>query len=115
MFSAVLLVLVAVIVVLNVVLLSRLRGQYALESRLRDDLGRARQQQSEESRAQREELAGALQRFGGNTVHELDKIRTVVDQRLHALQIDNSAKLEQMRQTVDEKLQSTLETRLGES
>jgi DNA recombination protein RmuC len=46
---------------------------------------------------------------------QLENIRTMVDQRLLALQIDNSAKLEQMRQTVDEKLQTTLEARLGES
>ena len=34
---------------------------------------------------------------------------------LLSLQTENAAKLEQMRQTVDEKLQTTLETRLGES
>ena len=46
---------------------------------------------------------------------ELESIRTALDQRLAAIQSDNSARLEQMRLTVDEKLQSTLETRLGES
>jgi len=115
MFYAVLLAIAAAIVVLNLILLGRMRSRDALEIRLRDDIARSRQQQSEESRAQREELAMAMQRFGGNTVAELDKIRTVLDQRLHTLQSDNSARLEQMRQTVDEKLQSTLETRLGES
>ena len=34
---------------------------------------------------------------------------------LATLQQTNSAKLEEMRKTVDEKLQTTLETRLGES
>jgi DNA recombination protein RmuC len=38
-----------------------------------------------------------------------------VDDRLRAMQDDNATKLDQMRQTVDEKLQSTLESRLGES
>jgi DNA recombination protein RmuC len=46
---------------------------------------------------------------------ELADIRTTVDTRLANLQIENEKKLEQMRQTVDEKLQGTLETRLGES
>ena len=120
MFYAALFALLAVILVLNVILLTRLRAKPnpaipALEARLRDDIARARQQQAEESRAQREEIAATLQRAGGNTVAELEKIRAVVDQRLLALQTDNAAKLEQMRQTVDEKLQSTLETRLGES
>ncbi len=46
---------------------------------------------------------------------ELAEIRTTVDIRLANLQVENEKKLEQMRQTVDEKLQGTLETRLGES
>ncbi|MCL1920916.1 MAG: DNA recombination protein RmuC [Kiritimatiellaeota bacterium] len=41
--------------------------------------------------------------------------RKTLDARLDALAAQNAEKLEQMRQTVDEKLQSTLEKRLGES
>jgi DNA recombination protein RmuC len=43
------------------------------------------------------------------------EIRQTVDQRLHTLQRENAAKLDDMRQIVDEKLQATLEQRLGES
>lgn len=46
---------------------------------------------------------------------ESEQLRSVVDQRLHTLHVENEQKLEQMRQTVDEKLQGTLEARLGES
>ena len=46
---------------------------------------------------------------------KLDAVRKAVEERLETLRTENSAKLEQMRLTVDEKLQSTLETRLGES
>jgi DNA recombination protein RmuC len=46
---------------------------------------------------------------------QVEALRTTVDDRLRAMQDDNAAKLDQMRQTVDEKLQSTLEARLGES
>ena len=42
-------------------------------------------------------------------------MRATVEQRLDALRSDNAQKLEQMRATVDEKLQTTLEQRLGES
>ncbi len=42
-------------------------------------------------------------------------VRTAVEQKLASLQEGNEKKLEQMRATVDEKLQSTLEQRLGES
>jgi DNA recombination protein RmuC len=46
---------------------------------------------------------------------QVEALRTTVDERLRAIQDDNATKLDQMRQTVDEKLQSTLESRLGES
>ncbi|MDN3546074.1 MAG: DNA recombination protein RmuC [Roseateles asaccharophilus] len=45
----------------------------------------------------------------------LSLVQAAVDQRLGAIQQDNEKKLEQMRATVDEKLQATLEQRLGES
>lgn len=44
-----------------------------------------------------------------------DAIREALTLALDQLRKDNEAKLEQMRVTVDEKLQCTLETRLGES
>ena len=50
-----------------------------------------------------------------NMEEKLDKIRQTVEDRLLVLQKDNNDKLEQMRITVDEKLQGTLEKRLGES
>ena len=40
---------------------------------------------------------------------ELQGIRSTVNNRLQSIQVDNEKKLEQMRQTVDEKLQGTLE------
>jgi len=46
---------------------------------------------------------------------KLEQLRLAVEERLKALQEDNSKKLELMRQTVDEKLQGTLEKRLGDS
>jgi DNA recombination protein RmuC len=46
---------------------------------------------------------------------KVESLRTAVEQRLRDRQQDNATKLDQMRHTVDEKLQSTLETRLGES
>lgn len=126
MFSFLIVAVLAVILILNLLLLARVRSHDAFEARLRDDLSRGQQRQSEESRALREEVASSIQRFAGGVTQQLsgsreeaqkqlEAIRGVVDQRLHSLQTDNAAKLEQMRQTVDEKLQTTLETRLGES
>jgi DNA recombination protein RmuC len=43
------------------------------------------------------------------------EVRDTLNLQLAQLQASNTAKLDEMRQTVDEKLQSTLQTRLGES
>ena len=50
-----------------------------------------------------------------NMEEKLELIRRTVEDRLLYLQKDNADKLEKMRVTVDEKLQGTLEQRLGES
>ncbi len=46
---------------------------------------------------------------------QLQQVQDRVQEKLDTLQKGNEAKLEQMRQTVDEKLHDTLEKRLGES
>ncbi len=50
-----------------------------------------------------------------NMEEKLENIRKTVETRLEILQKDNNEKIEKMRVTVDEKLQGTLEKRLGES
>ena len=46
---------------------------------------------------------------------KLDNVRRTMETRISALQEDNGKRLEQMRQTVDEKLQKTLEDKLSKS
>ncbi|TFG43789.1 MAG: DNA recombination protein RmuC, partial [Syntrophobacterales bacterium] len=46
---------------------------------------------------------------------KLDALRLTMESRLQSMQASNTEKLDQMRNVVDEKLQSTLEKRLGES
>jgi len=62
-----------------------------------------------------ESFAEQIGRLGEQTEQRLEKLRSVVDERLKRIQEDNDKQLERMRSTVDEKLQSTLEKRLGES
>ncbi|MEG1849708.1 MAG: DNA recombination protein RmuC, partial [Oscillospiraceae bacterium] len=65
-----------------------------------------------------ERLAAVDKRFESFSVQseqKLDNMRTTVEHRLTALQDDNGKRLEQMRQTVDEKLQKTLNDRLAQS
>ena len=56
---------------------------------------------------QREQLAQFGERLGTLTL--------AIEQKLETLRTDNAQKLDQMRATVDEKLQATLDQRLGES
>ncbi|WP_426701113.1 DNA recombination protein RmuC [Rhodanobacter sp. Col0626] len=84
------------------------------------------QRLAEDARRSREETTLALNHFGEQqqqrlaalgAEHEkrMGEVRATLEAKLGAIQQDNAAKLEQMRATVDEKLQSTLETRLGQS
>jgi len=77
-------------------------------------------------RANREEAAHQLGAFGAAMQQQfaelarsiqtnLSEVRATLSTQLAALQQGNEAKLDQMRATVEEKLQSTLDARLGES
>ena len=80
------------------------RTQEKLEQLLRDEFSRNREEGATAAKSQREELGKSL-----------EGVRAVVDLRLKELQQDNAKQIDKMRATVDEKLQGTLEKRLGES
>jgi DNA recombination protein RmuC len=70
------------------------------------------------STSQQEQLSAfstQLKALSESNSRSLDSIRTTLDTRVKELQEENEKKLEEMRKTVDEKLQGTLEKRLGES
>ena len=73
---------------------------------------------SEAARTQRDAQSALHAKLGelaaGNSAHQ-DKLRASMETSLTTLSHSNEAKLEQMRQTVDEKLHATLHTRLTES
>ncbi|HVD95272.1 MAG TPA: DNA recombination protein RmuC [Candidatus Limnocylindria bacterium] len=71
---------------------------------LRDEFSRNREEAGAAAKNQREELTSSL-----------EGVRSAVDVRLRQLQEDNAKQIDKMRATVDEKLQGTLEKRLGES
>jgi DNA recombination protein RmuC len=80
------------------------RAQERAERMLREEMSRGREESAQTAKAQREELSASI-----------DKVRFIVDLRLKELQQDNAQQIDKMRATVDEKLQGTLEKRLGES
>ena len=102
------------LIVAVVVLLSRRGNQgvatelakrlETIDRSLRDEFSRNREEAGAVAKNQREELARSL-----------EGVRSIVDVRLRQLQDDNAQQIDKMRATVDEKLQGTLEKRLGES
>jgi DNA recombination protein RmuC len=56
-----------------------------------------------------------LQGLSDSNARRLSEVRMTMETQLAQLQQSNTAKLDEMRKTVDEKLQTTLEARLGES
>jgi DNA recombination protein RmuC len=99
----------------------------------REEFSRNREEAGAAAKAQREELAASLKNVSDSTfkwlgeisaslrgqleqvVNQSGKLADKVDLRLKELQQDNAQQIEKMRATVDEKLQGTLERRLGES
>lgn len=111
---------------------------------IRDEIARSRAETQMSSQQERAELATALKSFGdtvqksiaeisrmqndqlenfsrqisllaATSEKKMEDIRLVIDEKLRQIQEDNTRQLDRMRETVDEKLQSTLEKRLGES
>lgn len=114
------------------------------ERSLRDEFARIREEMNHSARGVREEVASTLKtttdmladrvtQMGSlqgkqletfsnhlgtltqSVEQKLEGVRGVVEERLKSIQEDNTRQLEQMRATVDEKLHTTLEKRLGDS
>jgi DNA recombination protein RmuC len=153
------LVLTLVLVALVVVLIGRVRASAttkadapALDAVVREELRRSASELRDDLTRQRGELTDALTRLRMENQQQLDQVRESVGEKLQTtlstslaenaeriqaltkangdkqaelqttlreeldkLRQGNEAKLEKMRETVDEKLQGTLEKRLGES
>lgn len=122
------LVLSAVAVLIGVLILFRLRqdGADRMLDAMRHELRTGRTEAADLARAQREELQHSLHGMTRALQEAQDRLRQETQDQARAsreelakaireLQQGNEKKLEEMRHTVDEKLQGTLEKRLGES
>jgi DNA recombination protein RmuC len=105
----------------------------AAERAVREELRVGRDESARTARELREEVAKRFSELGAVQATQLDavtaqlkgltdsnelrldRLRTALDTQLKQLQEGNEKKLDEMRKTVDEKLQGTLEKRLGES
>lgn len=86
-----------------------------LRTALTEDARKARTEGAEQQRHFADGLSTRLNELTTRNEQRIGEMRTTLDQQLQRLQADNAAKLEQMRATVDEKLQTTLNTRLDAS
>jgi DNA recombination protein RmuC len=116
----------------------------ALRQTIEGKLDSASDRQSTAAKELREEMTGSFRKLGGTVAetlgqmseHQKERLETVttalgqlsdkheraqealrqaVESRLDAIRVESASKLDEIRGTVDEKLQSTLENRLGES
>ena len=136
-----LLAAVAVLIVLAIVMISRLSkgsgGSGTGERDLREEMNRSRQetietvqssvknmgdilaQSQRESADMQSKRLGELNRQFSDTSMEieqrLENIRKTMESRIAAMTEENNRQLSEMRNTVDEKLQKTLEERIGRS
>ena len=85
------------------------------QANLREGLGNTLTGQAKLQQEQLTAFSKQLKEMEKSNAESLEKIRTTLDTRVRQLQEENEKKLEEMRKTVDEKLQGTLEKRLGES
>ena len=120
------------------------KQQERIEHMVRDEFVRNRQETAGSARQSRQEIGSILKSSSDSQLRQmsevagmqkdqldsfskqllaltklnedkLESLRKTIEAQLRIMQEDNSRKLEQMRAVVDEKLQSTLEKRLGES
>lgn len=72
-------------------------------------------QLGEQQKERLEQVTAALSTLSEKQERTQEALKQTVESKLDAIRNESATKLEEMRRTVDEKLQSTLETRLGES
>ena len=86
-----------------------------LRASLSDDAHKGRQDAAIRQQQFADGLGVQLRELTQRNEQRIGEMRTTLETRLKELQADNAARLETMRATVDEKLQTTLEARLGAS
>jgi DNA recombination protein RmuC len=82
---------------------------------VRDEIANFRAEMKTGAHQERAELTISLKSFSDSVEQKMAAVGQLVDEKLKHIQEDNTRQLDKMRETVDEKLQSTLEKRLSES
>ncbi len=86
-----------------------------IEKSLKDEFQRNRLESNETAKNNREELSKSLLNFSERFEKNINEIKNAIENQLRNIRNDNSKQLDEMRKTVDEKLQKTLNERLSQS
>lgn len=86
-----------------------------LRAALTEDARKTRTEGAEQQQRFADALGARLNELTQRNEQRIGEMRATLEQQLQRLQADNASKLDQMRATVDEKLQTTLNTRLDAS
>lgn len=87
----------------------------AMSTALREQLTSYGSQQKNQLSTIQESVDQKMTRLIQGSQETAEQLRVTLNERLASIQADNTAKLDEMRRTVDEKLHATLEQRLGQS
>jgi DNA recombination protein RmuC len=90
-------------------------SQERTDRSVRDEISKFREEMKIGAHQERAELTVSLKSFSDSVEQKMAAVGQLVDEKLKQIQEDNTRQLDRMRETVDEKLQSTLEKRLGEA
>ena len=132
MWDYIIVALLAVLIVLAIVIIAQLSGlrRQQDDAALREQMDKLQRELKDEIRQSRKESSEATQQAvqnmsqvlltaqtGANTAvnENLESIRRAMVTQLSGIREENNRQLEQMRQTVDEKLQTTLNDRITQS
>ena len=101
---------------------SSIEALKAIGDGISNSLSSANEMQKERLEQIQKSVSGSLgqqelrfKTFESETREKLESIRSVTEKQLWEIRNDNSKRLDEMRQTVDEKLQKTLEDKMNES
>ena len=86
-----------------------------IEKSTLDQLSKNREELGNSLKGNREELSKTLNQFSDFFNKNIKDVRETINNQLKDIRDDNTKQLDKMRNTVDEKLQKTLEEKIGES
>ena len=82
---------------------------------IHDEIARNRDESNKNSLENRQELSKTLYQFEEKFGKNIKDVKETINNQLKDIRDDNTKQLEKMRETVDQKLQETLEKKIGES